>query len=219
MRRRRALVLGNRDGSFQLAQSYATGSGPSGVVVRDFNGDGIPDLATSNGKDTTLSVLLGNGDGSFQFPLNHSVGVSSSSLAVGDFNGAGFPDIIVGSRIVSVLLNAAVWSGGSPDARPQPRRPTLRTTASKQLHLDPLSARFLAHAPETIGQLSPTFIGLPAIALPARPFSTDRAEPAGSEADSPPRALLSAPHVQDVVLDGWSDAVTDLLAWDWPGQG
>ena len=55
------VLLGNGDGTFQ--SPIAAAVGPVSVVG-DFNGDGIPDLASSSG--TTTTVLLGHGNGTFQ---------------------------------------------------------------------------------------------------------------------------------------------------------
>jgi hypothetical protein len=43
---------------------FAVDSYPQSVVVADFNGDGIPDLATAN-SSSSVSILLGNGLGGF----------------------------------------------------------------------------------------------------------------------------------------------------------
>jgi len=48
---------GKGDGTFQTQQAYAVGSGPGGIAVDDFNGDGVPDVATANNYNT--SILLG----------------------------------------------------------------------------------------------------------------------------------------------------------------
>jgi hypothetical protein len=85
---------------FVAPLAFDAGSSPYSVAVGDFNGDGIPDLATPG------SVLLGNGDGSFQAPRTFSAGNSAQELAVGDFNGDGIPDLAVvgySSDTVSVL--------------------------------------------------------------------------------------------------------------------
>jgi hypothetical protein len=56
------VLLGNGDGSFQPAQSYAAGPSPVSVAVGDFNGDGFPDLAVANDNAGTVSVLLNAAD-------------------------------------------------------------------------------------------------------------------------------------------------------------
>ncbi|PYM33848.1 MAG: hypothetical protein DME15_10030 [Candidatus Rokuibacteriota bacterium] len=105
-----AVMLGNGDGTFQPAQMYPFVGDPESIVVRDFNGDGKPDLALANddAPDAKVSVLLGNGDGSFQPVRYFSVGgMESESLAAGDVNGDGKVDLVVanaGSNNVSVLL-------------------------------------------------------------------------------------------------------------------
>jgi hypothetical protein len=104
------VLLGNGDGTFQAATSYAAGDRPASVAVGDFNGDGTLDLAVANYVSSgTVSVLLGNGDGSFQAPTSYSTGAYSGSVAVADFNGDGTPDLAVtnftfGLGTVSVLL-------------------------------------------------------------------------------------------------------------------
>jgi hypothetical protein len=103
------VMLGNGDGTFQAPVSYATGNGPRSIAVADFNGDGIPDLATANHDDDTVSILLGNGDGTFQPHVDYATGYQPVSVAVGDFNGDGKPDLATadfGSYVMSVLLNS-----------------------------------------------------------------------------------------------------------------
>src|SRR5712692_12060531 len=71
--------------SFIARRNFDAGTNPHSVVVGDFNGDGVRDLAATNSAD--VSVLLGNGDGSFQAALNFTAGSYPRSLVVGDFNG------------------------------------------------------------------------------------------------------------------------------------
>ena len=101
-----SMSLGNGDGTFQSAVSFAAGSHPSYVAVGDFNGDGKLDLVVNSWSG--VLALLGNGEGTFQAATN----VADSgvySVAVGDFNGDGKLDLAVtnGSgrnNNVSVLL-------------------------------------------------------------------------------------------------------------------
>jgi hypothetical protein len=91
-----SILLGNGDGSFQPARTYATGgSMPNSVAVGDFNGDGTLDLVLANYGSGTVSVLLGNGDGSFQPGHTYALGSDPFSVVVGDFNGDGTPDFAV----------------------------------------------------------------------------------------------------------------------------
>jgi hypothetical protein len=102
-----SVFLGNGDGSFQAARSFAAGNAPAFVVaVGDFDGDGWLDLAVPN--SFSVAVLLGNGDGSFQAPLRFGAGNRPVSVAVGDFDGDGRQDLAVAnqnSNDVSVLIN------------------------------------------------------------------------------------------------------------------
>jgi len=92
------------------SQTPPTGGDPSFVVVGDFNGDGIPDLAVANAAATfffyqyALTILLGNGDGTFTAtatsPLTEAY---PSSIAVADFNGDGIPDLAVTNYIADTL--------------------------------------------------------------------------------------------------------------------
>src|SRR5712692_9857149 len=93
--------------SFIARRDFDAGTNPYSVVVGDFNGDGVQDLAVVNINSASVSVLLGNGDGSFQGARNFGVGSGPLSVAVGDFNGDGVQDLAVANTSpanVSVLL-------------------------------------------------------------------------------------------------------------------
>jgi hypothetical protein len=79
--------------NFSTPPKFA-GRGP--VFVADFNGDGKPDILTSDG-----TLNLGNGDGTF----TTGAPVSGTPLAVADFNGDGKPDVLeAGTGTLLVLL-------------------------------------------------------------------------------------------------------------------
>ncbi len=103
-----SIFLGNGDGTFQPQKSYDAGVNPFGVMARDFNRDGKPDLAVvdNNGSFGVL-ILLGNGDGSFQPPVFYATGRNPRVGAVADFNSDGNLDLAIGNCIdnnVSILM-------------------------------------------------------------------------------------------------------------------
>jgi hypothetical protein len=112
------VFLGNGDGTFGAAATFAAGSGPNGLAVGDFDADGMSDIAVADSANplflnTTVSVLLGKGDGSLLSPQGYGVDTSPVSVVVGDFNGDGFPDLAVIEQAnrVTILLNAANRGG------------------------------------------------------------------------------------------------------------
>ena len=90
------VLLGNGSGGFAPATSspFAAGTTPWSLVVGDFNGDGVLDLAVANAGGF-VSVFLGNGLAGFSAGPGSpfTVGVHLLCLAVGDFNGDGFQDL------------------------------------------------------------------------------------------------------------------------------
>ncbi len=111
-----AIFLGNGKGGFTAGSPFSAGGDAVNLVTGDFNGDGIPDLATGNFDLQTVSVLLGHGDGTFQAPATYVVPYGPTELTVTDFNNDGYADILVGiggptaigesenSEVIGVLL-------------------------------------------------------------------------------------------------------------------
>ncbi len=129
-----SILLGDANGTFQVTSHYQVGDGnpnfpsfPYSVAVSDLNGDGRPDLITTNLGSNNVSILLGNGPpnaGTFQPAVNYAVSGGPESVAVGDFNADGRPDLAVANYLshnVSVLLNASTASYPAPTIIQQPR--------------------------------------------------------------------------------------------------
>jgi Bacterial Ig-like domain (group 3)/FG-GAP-like repeat len=108
-----SVLLGNGDGTFQPAQSYASdGVFAVSIDTGDWNGDRKADLVVVNQCQTgsncngTVTILLGNGDGTFQVPPSYnSGGYDADSVAAGDLNGDGNLDLVVANLCQSNNCN------------------------------------------------------------------------------------------------------------------
>jgi hypothetical protein len=85
---------------FKAPAYYKVGSKSAslvGAVTADFNGDGLPDLATIESNFDSIAVLLNQGGGNFSASPNvFTVGGGATvALATGDLNGDGIPDLVV----------------------------------------------------------------------------------------------------------------------------
>jgi hypothetical protein len=118
-----SVLLGNGNGSFQAARTFATGPYTFSLAAGDFNADGKIDLATANngGVDNNdVSILLGHGDGTFAAAIDVGASGYSWSIAAGDLNADGKLDLVTtsddgwGYDSVSVLLGHGDGSFAAP---------------------------------------------------------------------------------------------------------
>jgi hypothetical protein len=107
-----AFIPNNGDGTFGAAVITDLPNATGPMAVGDFNGDGIPDIATSN------QVFLGNGDGTFRPGATLDYSGNSFIVAlirVADINHDGKLDIVMNDR------SGDVWSfEGNGDGTFQP---------------------------------------------------------------------------------------------------
>ncbi len=57
------MLLGNGDGTFQPAASFAGGGAPTSVVAADLDGDGFRDLASADGGNVSVFFNLPEPEG------------------------------------------------------------------------------------------------------------------------------------------------------------
>lgn len=122
------VLLNNGDGTFSSRAGFNLPSNEyaEGVVIADFNHDGVPDLAVIGRVQSGFPPLpavnghvyvgLGKGDGSFSPPVAVSaLSQTPSFIAAADFNHDGMPDLVVDSNGTMILLN-----NGDGSFRPVP---------------------------------------------------------------------------------------------------
>ena len=105
----------------EAGSPIAVGSGPSGVAIGDFNGDGRADLAVSAFVGGNVSVLVRRpaNDGFALESQPISPNVRLGGIASGDFDGDGRLDLAVTERdrgVVALWLRNAANTGFNPGA-------------------------------------------------------------------------------------------------------
>ena len=83
------------------------GTYPASVALADMNGDGIPDLVSTNSQDNNISITLGLGGGAYAPRVNFATGGNTLHVTVADFNRDGRPDVAAtnfDAGTISILL-------------------------------------------------------------------------------------------------------------------
>lgn len=101
------ILLGNNNGTFTQGTNVTVNGVPNHIVLADFNGDHLPDIAASvcNTSTCTTQVFLGQGNGTFKLSTTLSYG--GEAVVAGDFNADGHQDLAVlgGNQLALYLGN------------------------------------------------------------------------------------------------------------------
>lgn len=85
--------LGNGDGTFRAARTNCVGADAYGIILSDFNDDGIIDVAASDAQQDKATIHFGNGDGTFKAGVSYLIGDAPQVVVAGDFDGDDVYDV------------------------------------------------------------------------------------------------------------------------------
>ena len=97
--------------------AIGTSTAPTGIAVSDFNGDGIPDIVTSDSGTNTFSVLINAGLGVFSPLIEPPAGTSPSAIIAASLEGTNARDVAITDNPanaqgqVTVVLNSTNFLG------------------------------------------------------------------------------------------------------------
>ena len=196
-----ATMFGNGDGSFQPAvftlSSASTEAFSSAVVIADFNGDGIPDVAEllPEGPESYIVIFTGLGSGSFSAGVPITVATTIAfAIAVADLNSDGRPDLVIDGRsAIDVLL-------GNGDG-----------TFQSQIVTESTPYEGDAEGAIAIGDLNGD--GIPDVALSSQAFSFDLLYPGKGDGTfgSPSEINLPGGFLGLAIADLNGDGIPDLV--------
>ncbi|MBI3845782.1 MAG: VCBS repeat-containing protein [Planctomycetes bacterium] len=112
-------------GRLSLANTLRTppGSGPSDVIVDDFDRDGNLDVAVAGQFTSSVFVFLGTGDFQFGPPIESLLGSFPIALASADWNRDGTPDIAAALADTDTVVHLGDGTGRFYDPCPDPPPP------------------------------------------------------------------------------------------------
>jgi hypothetical protein len=114
-------LLGAPGGGFLSPLTSMTAGVTTGIVLADFDLDGVLDVALTNVNSTSVSVLLGNhgasgGNGTFTSAGSSEVGSQPIAITSADFNGDGHPDLATATFASGQIV--VLLSGCTPHTPP-----------------------------------------------------------------------------------------------------
>ena len=90
-----SIYLGNGDGTFQQPTQVFCALAPENMVIMDFNGDGIPDIAFMSFGENDAGVLAGKGDGTLAPAVFFGANIFPLQIAAGTLEQGGKPGLVL----------------------------------------------------------------------------------------------------------------------------
>jgi len=202
------VFIGNGDGTFQPPVIYDTDEGfTSGILIADFNQDGIPDITAmsqGDGTDGPVRIFLGNGDGTFQSPIVNNLGVFPVAIVAGDFDRDGILDI----ASIDYFANNAYISLGNGDGTFKPVVPYAAGGAPYSVALADFNNDNIADLAvvndndSTVSVLLGNGDGT---------FQTQKVFPTGFQVEFVATGDLNGDGRQDIIVANYADATVGVL--------
>ena len=98
-----SVLLGLGGGRLAERHDFATGLGPTSIVVGDINADSIADLVVTGAQSNDISFFTGRGDGTFGPRTSLLASGIPSAAALGDLNEDGKPDLVVTNQLTATV--------------------------------------------------------------------------------------------------------------------
>ncbi len=176
------VMLGKGNGTFSspTVSSVPNGQIAEPVALGDFNGDGKPDIVTTDTANS-LSIWLNKGDGSFGPPsLAATLSQAQVQVLGGDFNGDGKLDlgVEVKTEPSTYQFDVVLGNGDGTFQAPKPPFSNFSTTTfgldlNQDGRLDLAQQTALGSVIFYLAQADGTFQNLPALNLPAPSIVAD----------------------------------------------
>jgi streptogramin lyase len=111
------VLLGYGDGTFDLNNTYPTGSGsaPYSVAVADFNNDTHLDIVVTNSETDNIAIRLGYGNGTFASRMTYTTGALSQpyTVVIADFNNDNRLDLAIANSGTSNVFLLYGYGNGT----------------------------------------------------------------------------------------------------------
>jgi hypothetical protein len=198
-----SVLINAGDGTFLPRVTYPFGGDGRGIVVADFDNDGIRDVVVANGGNagpSGVSFFHGNGDGTLAAALFSAGGNGPRSLVAGHFDSDGRLDIAMGNLSSSTITRMLGQPGGSFGAAMN--IPSISTPTN--LAVGKLND---THGPDLVVTGGSSSL-LSYVCMPDGSFTGNGSYPTGGGGGFP----ISTPAIADLNGDGWGDAVTPIFS-------
>ena len=114
-----SILLGRGDGTFQPAGPVAAADYPGPLVLADFTGDGVLDVAAVDSTEVgTVTVTTGLGDGKLNSPVVSASSEVPVTVRTADLNGDGKLDLVTTNLGYHVSISVQLGNGDGTFGHP-----------------------------------------------------------------------------------------------------